>query len=309
MIPRLRSRLSASALAPQRAARGMGLGAVLFALALVVLACGGDPTIAVQTGNTPSASASSSTSDSGGGTPTVTTVPPTATATHSPTGPTPTPVPFKVSGASVSASPAAFNGLCTSTMTTTFTATINVPAHTPGGTVTYHWTRSDGATGPAKTLHFNAGDTFHTASDTWSFGAANGNGSTYWEAVVVTAPNGVTSSHGNATLTCQHHVGSIATSVRPTSYNCTLSSQTFTFTAVINVSPSPASTITYKWLRSDGASGSNVVVSVPAGASSVTVTTTWTLGSAAPNGTYGEKVSVSSPNSVTSSQANFTKSC
>src|SRR5579859_640983 len=263
MIPVLHPRHTVSHASATRT--GLGWLGVLFAIALVMLACGGS-TGAVGPGSTttstsPSVGGGPTTTGSGGGT-TPTTGTPTATATRGP-GPTPTPVPFSVSSASVSASPANFNGQCASVMKTTFTATINVPAHTSGGTVTYHWIRSDGSPGPTQTLHFSSGDTWHTTTDSWTFGAIYGNGGTYWEAVVVTAPNGVSSSHGNATLTCQNHVTGASASVDVGSYPCGAGSQTFTFTGTISVSPSPGGSVTYTWLRSDGASGSSQTTTVP----------------------------------------------
>jgi len=247
---------------------------------------------------------------------------PAPTATHSPTPtvtPTPTPSPttqpvsFSVTGVSASASPSNYHGICNSTMTFTFSATIRVPAGTSGGTVTYYWFRSDGATGPTQTAGFSPGATTRTVTTTWQLGSVWGNGSTFWEAMRVTAPNSVASSHATFSFVCQSSsptVTSISTAVSPGSYDCSQSQVTFNFSGTIYLSANPGGVnITYTWTRSDGATMSPITTAVPAGQTTVTVTDTWTLGLGAPPGSYWEQVNVTGPNSITSNKATFTKSC
>jgi len=107
-----------------------------------------------------------------------------------------------VTGIKVSAHPSNFHGTCTNPMIFTFTATIKVPAGTAGGTVKYYWLRSDGASAPAETVTFDPGVTTQTVITTWQLGAVWGNGSTFWEALQVTAPNFVTSKHANFSFVC-----------------------------------------------------------------------------------------------------------
>jgi len=253
----------------------------------------------------------------------------TATVTSSPTapapvtpGPTPTviptstptqttqPVPFSVAGINVSANPSTFHGTCTNPMIFTFTATIKVPAGTAGGMVTYHWLRSDGATAPAETVTFNPGVTTRTVTITWQLGAAWGNGSTFWEALQVTAPNSVTSTHANFSFVCQFTVTSINASVLPGAHFCGQPVWTFNFSATITLSPGPnGGNITYTWERSDGGATAPITISVPAGQTTVTVTDSWALGGGAPVGSYWEQVVVTGPNSITSNKATFTKFC
>ena len=237
---------------------------------------------------------------------------PTGTPTPAPS-PTTQPVAFSVTGVSASASPSNYHGVCNSTMTFTFSATFSVPARTSGGTVTYHWFRSDGATGTTQTVGFSPGATTRTVTTTWDLGSVRGNGSPFWEAVQVTAPNSTTSTHATFSFVCQSSspkVTSISAVVSPGSYDCSQSQVTFNFTATIYLSDSPGGVnITYTWTRSDGATMSPITTSVPAGQTTVTVTETWTLGVGAPAGSYWEQVHVTGPNSITSNKATFTKPC
>ena len=219
-------------------------------------------------------------------------------------------MPFSVTSINVSVNPANFNGTCTATMLFTFTAVINVPAGSPGGTVSYTWLRSDGATAPTESASFNPGATTQTVTTTWQLGAVWGNGSTFWEALKVTAPNSITSAHDTFSFVCQFAVTGINASVSPTTYDCSQSQVTFNFSATITIAPGPnGGNITYTWARSDGATMSPVTITVPASQSTATVTTTWTLGLGAPPGSYWEQVVVTSPNNISSNQATFTKSC
>lgn len=195
----------------------------------------------------------------------------------------------------------------------TFTATIWVPAGTSGGTATYHWLRSDSATAPTETVTFNPGVTTQTVTTTWQLGAVWGNGSTFWEALQVTAPNSVTSTHATFSFVCQSSsptVTSISAAVSPHSYDCSQSQVTFNFSGTLYLSANPGGVnMTYTWTRSDGATMSPITIAVPAGQTTVTVTDTWTLGVGAPPGSYWERVNVTGPNSITSNRATFTKSC
>src|SRR6266487_1920741 len=135
----------------------------------------------------------------------------------------PTPVPFSVIGVNVSVDPSNFHGVCTDPMTFTFKATINAPAGTSGGTVTYTWLRSDESSGPTETISFPPGTTTQTVTTTWKLGSRWGNGMTFWEALQVSAPNSLTSAHANFSFVCQSPaptVTSISASVSPQSYDC-----------------------------------------------------------------------------------------
>jgi hypothetical protein len=218
--------------------------------------------------------------------------------------------PLTVSSVSVSPSPASFDAACQLNTTVTFTATIHAPAGTRGGTITYHWLRSDGTATANQSTTFAAGQTAKTVTTTWALPDSLGNGSTRWAALQTTAPNGVTSPHANFTFHCQFTVTSIHVSVGPATYPCGDASQTFTFTATIHVGATGSGgSIKYSWARSDHASSPAVYIFVPPNTTTVTVMDTWTLFTGVPNGSYWEQVSTTMPNGATSNQATFTVSC
>jgi hypothetical protein len=224
--------------------------------------------------------------DSGAGTPVPTT----------PSGPTP----FAVNGITLSVSPDNFSGACSSTMVFTFTAQIMAPAGTAGGVVKYRWYRSDGASSSSdQTVTFAAGETVKTVTTTWSLGSIWGNGTSFWEKVKTSVPNVWYSPEADFHFTCHFGVASASLSVSPASYNCTLSSQTFTFSGTITLNPAPGSnSITYHWLRTDGGHTADTTVPVAAGVASVPVSTTWTIFPATAVGDYGEHVVLTKINGV-----------
>ena len=78
-----------------------------------------------------------------------------------------------------------------------FTNCPKVTAHitTNGsGDITYHWTRSDGATAPTQTLHFNSAGT-KNVDETWQLGSANTG--TFWLGIYIDAPNHQAFGHKN----------------------------------------------------------------------------------------------------------------
>jgi len=298
-------RVDGERLTEKRRLSGVGLAAALVALALAIGACGATSSAGQGGGSggnggtpspTPTATTDSGSGGGGGG----------GSGTSTPTpGGSPT---FHVTGITISVSPNTFTGACSSTMVFTFTANILVPAGTPGGTVKYRWYRSDGASSSSdQTVAFAAGETSKAVTTTWSLGAMWGNGSTFWEQVKASDPNVWYSPHGNFSFNCQVKVNSASLSVSPTCWSNS-GTQVFTFSGTFNVSPGPASTITYTWLRSDGGhSGTPLTLSVPAGATSVAITSqTWQLWAPQSAGTYWEEVIVSAPNAYTSGHANFT---
>src|SRR5262249_20869449 len=127
----------------------------------------------------------------------------TAIAISTQTG-TSGPPTFRVSSVTASASPNNFNGVCSSTMRITFVASINVPAGTSGGMVTYQWLAYDGSSSGVKTISFNAGVTSQIVTDSqvWDLDAGY-TGWPFWDSVQVTAPNSVSSGRAYGTFNCQ----------------------------------------------------------------------------------------------------------
>ena len=99
---------------------------------------------------------------------------------------------------SVSAASEYLEGCSTFAETHTFTATLRFRAGHPSGEVTYHWERSDGATGPDATVAIAAGVLSKSVSIDWYFGGPSLPDGYYWEKLVVTSPNSISS--GKATI-------------------------------------------------------------------------------------------------------------
>lgn len=98
-------------------------------------------------------------------------------------------------------------------------------------------------------------------------------------------------------------VTGVVAAVSPTSSNTCPT--TFNFTA--NITTNAAGSVTYKWERSDGASGTTETL-VFTGAQTKTVETTWSIGNDEPPSKW-EKVHILTPNDISSNQATFTLNC
>lgn len=101
-------------------------------------------------------------------------------------------------------------------------------------------------------------------------------------------------------------VVNIETSVDPTSSDAC--NKVFTFTSKIYTNA--ATTVTYKWLRSDGATGSVQTLTFTSGGMQ-TVSEQWSLGplSASSHMNGWERIEIVTPNSTLGNQAPFTLSC
>ena len=250
---------------------------------------------------------------------TPTTVDQTATAseTSSPTG-APThggttqttnaasaPVPFKVTGVAFSAWPGDHQGVCRTNTFFTASVLIYAPANTTGGTVSYAWLRSDTSTITPSSVTFAAGTTSRIVTTLWSLSSNQGNGSAYWVALKTLSPEVFTTPQITYHHTCQRQVQSISATVSPT-LGCTSVTKTFTFSATVNISPGPSNVmLTYTWKRSDGTSGTTTTGIVPQSITTVTLSDSWSLTAPITKGTYWEKLSVTTPNNLTSNQTTF----
>lgn len=101
---------------------------------------------------------------------------------------------FQVISATLAASPAAYNGPCP--VTIRFTGRITVRGR---GTVRYTFARSDGATGPVRTLTFNGGSV-QTVQTTWTLSHPSFSG---WQSLRILAPNPVESNRAFFRETCR----------------------------------------------------------------------------------------------------------
>ena len=102
-----------------------------------------------------------------------------------------------VTAATLAPDKAVFHGDCPAKITFTGKITANGPA-----TVTYRFTRSDGATDTVlKTLHF-AGAGSKTVSTTWTLGGPSRPNIEGWQAVKVLSPNALESGHADFKVSC-----------------------------------------------------------------------------------------------------------
>jgi hypothetical protein len=287
------------------------LSGIYLLLLLFLAGCGSLASSSNTQNSTPTAS------NTGNATPT--TADQTATASHTSTptaapaqsGTTPTatanpaPVPFKVTGVAFGAWPGDHQGVCRTNTFFTASVLIYAPAHTTGGTVTYTWLRSDTSNITPGTVTFAAGTTSMIVTSIWSLSANQGNGSAYWVALKTLSPEMLTTTQITYHHTCQRQVQSISATVSP-ALGCNSVSKTFTFSAIIYVSPGPSNVmLTYIWKRSDGTSGTATTGIVPQSTTLVTLSDSWSLAAPIPKGIYWEELSVTAPNSVTSNQTTF----
>ena len=198
---------------------------------------------------------------------------------------------------SVAVSPTTFTGDCTTPHVFTFTATIQ----TNEPKLSYQWMRSDNATSPAQTSQVTNGTL--TVTTTWSLSASYSG----WEELQILSPFAKVSNHADFTLTCTPPPPTLGTAtVSPPSFtgDCA-STVTFHFSETITVHNGPAS-VTYKWIRSDGAIAPTQTLTFPAGTSTQTVTDTWTISASY---TGWEAVQIESPAAEVSNHADFTLTC
>jgi hypothetical protein len=255
---------------------------------------GGSPTTAVaQATSTPLPTPTTAPS------PTPTQLP---TATPSPT-PSPTPIAFAINGASA-VSPASFSGLCSSTRSFSINGTIFTPAGAPGGNVTYRWARSDGSFSSPQTINFAAGQTSRDVADSWTLQAAQGTGAKYTDQIQVSAPNFWFSTFAEFTFGCDFVAQSVTASVAPTVAIC--GDKKVVATGDITFSPSPGGTVTFYWVRDGESQQETQTFTLQPGATSATVTDTWTIPDQVFPGDHFDAVTLTAPNAITSNQVMFT---
>lgn len=231
-----------------------------------------------------------------------------ATSTFTPTFPPS----FAVTNANAFVTPS-FSTTCPQTFTFNGTITTN-----GAGSVSYRWVRSDGTLRPVQTLPFAFAGTQNVAPDTWTLNA-NFVG---WARIEVLSPNPIVSPTANFSLNCAapmtptftptftptlppFAVTNVTSSVTPNS--STTCPQTFTFDGTITTND--AGNVTYQWIRSDGASGPPQVLTFLSAGTQNVATETWTLGAPGFNTTGWARIQVTTPNSISSPQANFTLNC
>lgn len=102
-----------------------------------------------------------------------------------------------VTGVSIVARPAVYNGPCPATIQ--FISTIRVSRFPV--MVDYRWERSDGAIGPRRKVRINSAG--RGVTDTWTLGSSRGQHFRIWERLHVLAPTGIQSQGQVVTVNCR----------------------------------------------------------------------------------------------------------
>jgi hypothetical protein len=178
-----------------------------------------------------------------------------------------------------------------------------------GGTLSYRWEFSDGSWQPTVTETAPIGGSWKAEGTAFQTGSPGTN----WGRLHVLAPNDIYSD--KATFTCGPSSSAISQFKPPlvdsviASVDQAVSSGpcpvVFTFSGTITTHD--ATTVTYRWERSDGTMGPTI--SLPfATASSQTVTDSWKL-STTGTSKFWAQLHVLTPDDISSDQVNFTLTC
>lgn len=175
-------------------------------------------------------------------------------------------------------------------------------------TVVYTWLRSDGATTPENTLEFEEAGT-KTVTTSWTLGDGGNSYEDYWKQLKVIAPQEVLSERATFDAYCEEDevtVTAAATVVGDDIFSGECPKR-FDFEGVITVDG--PTTVTYTWLRSDGATAPEQTLEFTE-AGSQTVTTYWMLGGSGNSYEgYWEQLRVITPQEVLSERATFDLYC
>jgi hypothetical protein len=206
--------------------------------------------------------------------------------------------------ASLSANPISYSGKCPAVITFSGQITSDSP-----GMVQYKFIRSDDANAPIQTLNFDKAGSI-AVSTTWTLGGPGLPTYAGWQAIQVVYPQQVQSNKAEFKVQCQEPPQQKITAkllADPISYKgkCPVA---ITFEGEISVTV--PCTVQYKFLRSDGATDTNLKSLVFEGPGTKSVSTTWTLGGASlPDYEGWEAIQVTAPLSAESNKASFKMSC
>ena len=239
---------------------------------------------------------------------------PTAIVTTTPQRPTPSPtakpVPFKVTSVAMSVTPGSIAGMtCGTNVTVTYTATIHVMPHGPGGVVQFSYTVDNGRSQTPARITFAPGETSKTYSFTWSGALPPDHTYPGQGGIAVTSPNQLISSRVGPVGACVSEatfaVTGIDMAVSPSSIQGLTcgSSIVVTYTATIHAAAnSPGGTVQFSYTVDNGRSLTPASVIFTPGETSKTYSFTWS-GVLPADHTYPQPggISVTSPNQLISS--------
>ena len=175
-------------------------------------------------------------------------------------------------------------------------------------TVTYTWLRSDGATAPENTITFDTAGT-KTVTTSWTLGESGNSYEGYWQQLKIIGPKELLSNKAEFDLYCDEEVINISVTATIVGENeftgeCP---KKFDFEAEITVDA--PTTVSYTWLRSDGATAPEETLEFES-AGTKTVTTSWTLGgSGSSYEGFWQQLKVLAPTEVLSNKAEFDLFC
>lgn len=112
------------------------------------------------------------------------------------------PAAFNVTSIDLSASPPLTGHACGSQFTETYTAVFHIPAHSPGGTILFSYTTTNGRGQTMASLHVAAGQTSATYHFTWSGALPADHTAPGTGIILVTAPNPIQSPSASPSGQC-----------------------------------------------------------------------------------------------------------
>jgi len=216
---------------------------------------------------------------------------------------------FQVTKVDMAVSPASIQGVsCGTSIVVNYTATIHVPANSPGGTVQFTYTVNNGRGQTPASIAFNPGETAKTYTFTWSGALPADHTYPGQGGIQVTSPNQLTSPlvvpTGQCTSSAAFQVTSVDMTVSPASIqgmSCG-TSVVVTYTATIHVAAnSPGGTVQFTYTVNNGRGQTPASITFSPGQTMRTYTFTWS-GALPADHTYPGQggIQVTSPNQLTS---------
>ena len=227
---------------------------------------------------------------------------------------------LEITKVTMAVSPASLQGLaCGSSLTVTYTATIDAAPNNSGGTVRFSYTTNNGRSQTPASVTFNPGQTTKTYSFTWSGVLPADHTAPGLGGIQITSPNQLTSGTIEPTGQCgsssssAFRVTSVTMAASPASLQGTTcgTSTTVTYTATIHVAANgPGGTVQFTYTVNNGRSQTPASVTFAPGQTTKTYSFTWS-GALPADHTYPGLggIQITSPNALTSSTAKPAGQC
>lgn len=155
------------------------------------------------------------------------------------------------------------------------TGMIWLAPNAPNGDITYQWIPNDGPATTPEVIHFGGGVPNVGLFYNWTPNPATSDGRPFSVRLEVLAPNKMISQPSpDIYVICQPWIKQLDVSPAATvrSYDCQAGgSQSYAYTASLDIAPSPSFAISYYWKRSDGSVSQEWTSTTTAGATSVSL--------------------------------------